>query len=128
MKKTLILEVKGCNRTPAGYEYMLSLNTFDKFSVGDKVSVTFNAGGLSRGRIVNGIQAVFGFKESDLLGKRSDAQHTYARKVYAHLRREMGVSVGDIAQELKKANASVAYYLTDNSTKVKEYCEEVRNG
>lgn len=128
MKRTLQLEVIGCNPAKVGRNYILSLNAFDSFSIGDKISVTYNTGGLSLEGIISGIKNVFGFSEEELFSKQSDTMHTYARKVYAHLRKEMGVGVGDIAHELKKANASVAYYLTDNSTKVREYCDAVRNG
>lgn len=128
MKRILHLEVIGRNPAKVGYNYILSLDTLDQLSVGDKISVTYDTGELSLDVIMSGIKNVFGFNEEELLSKQSDTMHTYARKVYAHLRKEMGVSVGDIAHELKKANASIAYYLTDNSTKVREYCDAVRNG
>lgn len=128
MKKTLVLEVIGCNPAKLGHNYVLSLNAVDTFKIGDRIPVTYDTGGISREGILSGIERVFGFNEDELCGFGSDAQHTYARKVYAQLRRDMGVGIGDIANELKKANASVAYYLTDNSTKVREYCDAVRNG
>ena len=128
MKKTLQLEVVGKNPAKVGSTYILSLTAIEQFNIGDTVSVTFDTGGISRESIIDGIKRVFGFDKDDLLNGGSDAKHTYARKVYAHLRKGMGVSEGDIALELQKANASVAYYLCDNSIKVKEYCEEVWNG
>lgn len=128
MKKTLQLEVIGRKPVKFGNSYILTLTSIDKFEVGEKISVTYNTGGLSREDIIGGIRRVFGIDEHDLLHGGSDTQHTYARKVYARLRKEMGVSAGDIALELQKANASVAYYLCDNSVKVREYCEDVRNG
>ena len=128
MKKTLQLEVIGCNQAKVGHEYILTLNTIESFCVGDKISVTLDTGGLSRKSIIEGIKRVLDVDEDDLINGGSDAHHTNARKVYAQLRREMGLSIGDIASELKRATASVAYYLCDNSVKVKEYLEEVRNG
>lgn len=128
MKKTLQLEVIGRKEARVGYDYILSINTMDKFEVGETMRVSFNYGRMTRQGIVDGIFRVFGFDWDELMKKRSDMQHTYARKVYAILRKEMGVGVGDIAQELNKANASVAYYLSDNSVKVREYCDAVRNG
>ena len=128
MKKTLHLEVIGSNPAKVGHNYILTLNSIETFSVGDRISVTLDTGGISRKSIIEGIERVMGVDEDALLNGGSDAHHTYARKVYAQLRREMGISIGDIASELKRATASVAYYLCDNSVKLKEYCEEVRNG
>lgn len=128
MKKNFQLEVIGCKPAKLGNSYILTLTAIDKFAVGDKISVTYDTGGLSRQSIVDGIERVMGVDENALLNGGSDAHHTYARKVYAQLRKEMGISIGDIASELKRATASIAYYLCDNSVKLKEYCEEVRNG
>ena len=122
------LEVIGRKDADAGYEYILSLSSREKFETGDKINVSLNNGNLTKQGILDGIFKVFGFSMEDFMGEQSDAQHTYARKVYAILRNEMGVGIGDIAFELGKANASVSYYLRDNSVKVQEYCEAVRNG
>jgi len=128
MKKMLQLEVIGRKEAAVGYDYILSITTTEKFEVGDTMKVSFNHGRMTRQAILDGIFRVFGFDWDEFMSKCSDMKHTYARKVYAILRREMGVGVGDIALELNKANASVAYYLSDNSVKVREYCDAVRNG
>lgn len=128
MKRTLHLEVIGCNPAKVGHDYILSLNSMEPFRIGDMITVTLDKGGLSREGIIEGIKRVMGVDEDDLINGGSDAHHTNARKVYAQLRREMGLSIGDIASELKRATASVAYYLCDNSVKVKEYLEDVRDG
>lgn len=127
MNKKLNLEVVGREWTDAGYRYTVQFSSFDGFNVGDRIPVTHSTG-ISREGIIVGIQKVFGFGEEELFSKRSDTMHTYARKVYARLRKEMGVGIGDIAHELNKANASITYYLSDNSVKVREYCDAVRNG
>ena len=128
MKKTFQLEVIGCNPAKVGRNYILSLNAIETFGIGDKISVSYETAGLSLDGIFSGIQRVMGVTKEELIHGGSNAHNTYARKVYSRLRREMGISVGDIAHELEKATASVAYYLTDNSIKVKEYCDAVRNG
>lgn len=128
MKTILKLEVIGRTESADGYGYILSMTGGDKFAIGETITAELAINKPTLQSILDGIYKVFGFSMAELKGDGRDTIHTYARKVYARLRTEMGIKSGDIGRELGKKSASVAYYLSDDSVKLQEYCDAVRNG
>lgn len=119
------LTVNNCTKLKDGYR--VTLKCADKIEKGTPVILVEEAK-TPLGKIYAGIERVFGITKEGLKNSRSDYAHTDARKVYSHIRREMGYQIVEIAQELCKHRASVIHYLSDNSDRIMKFKEDVLNG
>lgn len=120
--ETVNLIVNNCTKIKDGYRVTLKCNE----SVEKGTQVMFiKKKATPLEEIYNGISRVFGIDRHELVNGGSDIVHTDARKVYSQIRIDMGFKIADIARELGKHRASIVYFLSDHSDRIKQFKEEV---